>query len=64
LEAAVSAIIPASSLLLLLLWLALSRRRPTDEQRHIASRAHLDTYTPQSQDRLWDDWVGHHGGGL
>lgn len=31
-------------------------------QRVIASRAHLDTYRPHYDDRLWDDWAKHHGG--
>jgi hypothetical protein len=33
-------------------------------QRAIAARAHLQTYTPQSQDREWTAWAQRHGGGL
>jgi hypothetical protein len=39
-------------------------RQSLASQRVIAHRAHLDTYTPQSQDRQWTDWAEHHGGGL
>jgi len=31
-------------------------------QRAAAHEAGLDTYTPQTQDREWSDWAGHHGG--
>lgn len=39
-------------------------RHALASQRAIAHRAGLDTYTPQSQDRHWDDWASHHRGGL
>ena len=58
-----SAAIPAAAMAALLVWLALTKpRQRTDMQRRAAQQAHLDTYTPQSQDREWDDWAGRHGG--
>jgi hypothetical protein len=60
----VTALISAAAFLLLLLALARRPQRTAQKtQREVAQGARLDTYTPQSQDRLWDDWYGHHGGG-
>ncbi len=41
-------------------WMGPSAGNGTDAAR----RAGLDTYTPQTQDRLWNDWTDHHGGGM
>jgi hypothetical protein len=58
-----TAYIPAAAMAALLVWLALTKpREPIDVQRHAARQAHLDTYTPQSQDREADAWWQRHGG--
>lgn len=40
------------------------KRTPLQRQRDAARRAGLDTYTPQTRDRFWNDWTDHHGGGI
>jgi len=59
-----TAVIPAAAMAALLVWLALGKPRPDSAraQRRAARQAHLDTYTPQSQDREADAWWQQHGG--